>query len=218
MHLVGPPSAGPGARRSCWPKLEHLRQQAERARAFLAAEPQFVVVWSGARGEPEIEGDVSLVDATLPESSSRRTVAIPGAGFRRLAARRSGARRSRPMSHRCASAAKAFACDLISLGGRHLEAEGRAIGGKRGAAHARRFRRPARTDAAARKPSRQSAQLESLRALLDLSSQAGLDARRRNSNLTWVNAAYAHAVEAKNPARRGGPPARTARPSGAATQ
>src|SRR5208282_2150335 len=50
MHLVG---------RQRWSRreaellgeTEHLRQQAERARAFLAAETQFVAVWSGARGE-----------------------------------------------------------------------------------------------------------------------------------------------------------------------
>ena len=44
-----------------------MRQQVERGRAFLAAETQFVVVWGGASGEPDIEGDVSLViDAPLP--------------------------------------------------------------------------------------------------------------------------------------------------------
>ena len=64
MHLVG---------RQRWSRREAellaeaevLRHQAERARAFLAAETQFVVVWSGARGAPEIEGDASLVDGGL---------------------------------------------------------------------------------------------------------------------------------------------------------
>jgi hypothetical protein len=50
---------------------EHLRQEAERARAFLAADSQFVVVWGGARGEPEIEGDVTLV---LDTPSPRRAL------------------------------------------------------------------------------------------------------------------------------------------------
>ncbi|MGO9428994.1 MAG: two-component sensor histidine kinase, partial [Rhodoblastus sp.] len=41
-------------------ETERSRQAAERARAFLAAETQFVVVWGGESGEPDIEGDVTL--------------------------------------------------------------------------------------------------------------------------------------------------------------
>ena len=135
MHLIGRQR---WARREAelLAETEHLRQQAERARAFLAAETQFVVVWSGARGEPEIEGDVSLVDVHAPANLSPwcwiSTPGWPPIRRRRLAACRAVAR-ARPK---------------LSTGSRQPRrppSGGRGPRHRRqgGFAHARRLRRPA---------------------------------------------------------------------------
>ena len=91
-----------------------------------------------------------------------------------------------------------FHQDLISLGGRHMEAEGRAIGGR--AVLRMRDVSGDRLELVRLRESqaRQTARLENLRALLDLSSQP-VWMRGPEQNLVWVNAAYAHAVDAKSP-------------------
>ncbi len=44
-----------------------LRSGLDRANIFLSAEPQIVIAWGTANGEPDIEGDLSLVsDAPAP--------------------------------------------------------------------------------------------------------------------------------------------------------
>ena len=146
-----------------------MRQQAERARAFLAAETQFVVVWGGARGEPEIEGDVSLV--------ARRPAAAPRAGLRRLAA----ADQAQALEANVAllrERGQGFRQDLVSHAGRHLEAEGRAIGGRAvlrvrdvSGDRLELVRLRERPGASRRRSSKTCA------ALLDLSPASGLDAR-----------------------------------------
>jgi len=182
-------------------EAEVLRHQAERARAFFAAETQFVVVWSGARGEPEIEGDVSLVDGGQPENFSSQNRApsplqhvldfdawLPADQAEALAAHVALLRER----------GQGFHQDLISLGARHLEAEGRAIGGK--AVLRMRDVSGDRLELVRLRESqaRQTGRLENLRALLDLSSQP-VWTRGPEQNLVWVNAAYAHAVDAKSP-------------------
>ena len=168
---------------------EHLRQQAERARAFLAAETQFVVVWGGARGEPDIEGDVTLVlDAPLPRRVLGFGAWLPSEQAQVLEANVALLRER----------GQSFRQDLVSQNGRHLEAEGRAIGGRvvmrvRDVSGERlelvRLREV---------QGQQMAQLEILRGLLDLSPHPvwtrGVDQR-----LNWVNQSYARAVDARSP-------------------
>src|SRR5947209_18197352 len=42
-------------------ELARLRHQLDRAQLFLSAEPQIAIAWTSPGGEPEIEGDLSLV-------------------------------------------------------------------------------------------------------------------------------------------------------------
>ncbi len=169
-------------------ETERLRQQSERARAFLAAETQFVVVWGGARGEPDIEGDVSLViDAPLP----RRVLGF-GAW---LSPEQAQALEANVALLR--ERGQSFHQDLVSQGGRHLEAEGRAIGSR----VVLRVRdvsgdrlelvrlREVQTE--------QAAQLDVLRGLLDLSPHPAWT-RGADQKLNWVNAAYVRAVDARS--------------------
>ena len=102
-------------------EIEALGQQADRARSFGASDSQFVIVWGGSSNEPEIEGDIGLaLDASLPRrilgfSSwlSPEQAIVVEANVSRLRERGQG-----------------FHLDLVSNNGRHLEAEGRAIGSR----------------------------------------------------------------------------------------
>jgi signal transduction histidine kinase len=170
-------------------EIDHLRQQMERARAFLAAEAQFVVVWGGAHGEPEIEGDVSLVlDAPLP----RRVLGF-GAW---LPADQAQALEDNVALLR--ERGQGFRLDLVSQGGRHLEAEGRAIG-SRVVLRVRDVSGDRLELVRLRKvQAQQMAQLETLRGLLDLSAHP-VWTRGPDQKLDWVNEAYARAVDARDP-------------------
>ena len=171
-------------------EIEQLRQQVERGRAFLAAETQFVVVWGGARGEPDIEGDVSLVlDAPLP----RRVLGF-GAWL--------SADQAQTLEANVAllrERGQGFRQDLVSQGGRHLEAEGRAIG-SRVVLRVRDVSGDRLELVRLRKvQAEQLTQLENLRGLLDQSAHP-VWPRGPDQKLDWVNEAYARAVDAKDPA------------------
>ncbi len=93
---------------------------------------------------------------------------------------------------------QSFHQDLVSQNGRHLEADGRAIGGRvvmrvRDVSGDRlelvRLREV---------QAKQTGQLDNLRALLDQSPHPAWT-RGPDHKLDWVNAAYAHAVDAKAP-------------------
>ncbi|HUO53944.1 MAG TPA: PAS-domain containing protein [Rhodoblastus sp.] len=171
-------------------EIDQLRQQVERARAFLASETQFVVVWGGARGEPEIEGDVSLVlDAPAPRRVLGFGAWLPPDQAQALEANVALLRER----------GQGFRQDLVSQGGRHLEAEGRAIG-SRVVMRVRDVSGDRLELVRLRKvQAEQTAQLEILRGLLDLSNHP-VWTRGPDQALDWVNAAYARAVDAKSPA------------------
>ncbi|MCI4679741.1 PAS-domain containing protein [Rhodoblastus acidophilus] len=170
-------------------EIEQLRQKVERARAFLASETQFVVVWGGAHGEPEIEGDVSLVlDAPVPRRVLGFGAWLPPDQAQALEANVALLRER----------GQGFRQDLVSQSGRHLEAEGRAIG-SRVVMRVRDVSGDRLELMRLRKvQAEQNAQLEVLRGLLDLSNHP-VWTRGPDQALDWVNAAYARAVDAKNP-------------------
>ncbi len=171
-------------------EIEQLRQKVERARAFLASETQFAVVWAGARGEPEIEGDVTLA---LDAATAPRRVLGFGAWL--------APDQARTLENNVAllrELGQGFRQDLVSHNGRHLEAEGRAIGSRvvmrvRDVSGDRLELMRLREVHAA-----QTAQLEVLRGLLDLSSHP-VWTRGADQALDWVNVAYAKAVDAESP-------------------
>lgn len=166
----------------------HLRSRRAGSREFfLSAEPQIVVAWGSEFGEPDIEGDLSLVmDVPVP----RRVL-----GFGSWLAPDSP--KDRAMRGALAQPARVFVCrssvspDVIS------EAEGRAIGRARRHACARRIRGQAGTDAIA----------GAARTFADghrsAAHHAGCDSRSlwmrdADNRVAWVNAAYARAVEASD--------------------
>jgi len=169
-------------------EVDRLRQQADRARSFSASDSQFVVVWAGSSNEPEIEGDISLaLDAPLP----RRIL-----GFNTwLSADQASAMEANVA--RLRERGQGFRLDLVSHNGRHLEAEGRAIGSRavlrvRDVSGDRLELMRLRAVHA-----EQTGQLEILRSLLDVSSHP-IWTRNGAGALTWVNDAYCRAVEAKD--------------------
>lgn len=168
--------------------LDDARAKLDRAETFLAAEAQVVVVWGLDGGEPEIEGDHTLVsDAPIP----RRIL-----GFAswldpdQAQSLESYLARLRERGER-------FRMGLLSKGGRHLEAEGRAVTGR--AILRIRDVSGDRLEATRLREAeaRAAAELDALRALLDA---IPCPAWNRDSlgRLAWVNTAYTRAVEAKD--------------------
>ena len=171
-------------------EIDHLRQQMERARAFLAAETQFVVVWGGAHSEPEIEGDVSLVlDAPLPRRVLGFGAWLPADQAQSLEAN--------------VALLRERGAGLPSGSGQPGRPPPRGRGPRhrqpRRAARPRRVRRPAGAGAAARGPGRADGAARNAswpaRSLIPIRS--GRADPTRSS--TWVNEAYARAVDAKDP-------------------
>ena len=56
-------------------ELERTRADLERARQFLASEPQIVIVWDRADSEPRVEGEFSLVSEAM---NAKRILSFPG--------------------------------------------------------------------------------------------------------------------------------------------
>jgi signal transduction histidine kinase len=169
-------------------ELETSRAKLERAQLFLSAEPQIIVAWDSASSEPDIEGEIGLVtDAPVP----RRVLGF-GAWLEPATAQR-----LEQCVERLRGRGEGFRMSLVSLAGRHLEAEGRAIAGR-----AVLRIRDVSGDRMELLSLRQrhadlGAQAEALRTMLD-SIAAPVWMRDGQGKLTWVNAAYARAVEVKD--------------------
>ena len=165
-----------------------LRAALDRANIFLSAEPQIVIAWGSANEEPDIEGDVSLVcEASVPRRVLGFGSWLPPAS----------AQEFERCVERLRSRGEGFRIALNSLGGRHLEADGRAVGGRavlriRDVSGDRleltRLReRHART----------LTELDALRTLLD-ATPSPVWTRDTEGALAWTNSAYARAVEASD--------------------
>mgnify|MGYP002381684434 CR=1 FL=1 len=169
-------------------ELESSRAKLERAQVFLSAEPQVIVAWGSATSEPEIEGEIGLVtDAPVP----RRVLGF-GAWLEPALAQRLD-----DCVERLRGRGEGFRMSLVTLSGRHLEAEGRAIAGR-----AVLRIRDVSGDRMELLSLRQrhadlGAQTDALRAMLD-SIAAPVWMRDTDGRLLWVNAAYARAVEARD--------------------
>jgi signal transduction histidine kinase len=166
-----------------------LRSDLARTHALLLSEPQVLVIW-GSGEEPEILGDTAII-TTVPVA--RRILAFSGW----LSAERASAMEGAVGALRANG--EPFSMAVTTLAGRHIEAEGRALGGQavlrlRELTGAKR----AVADLAATHQ-KLLAEVDTVRSLLEaLPSPIWVrDAARR---LTWVNPAYARAVEAQKPA------------------
>jgi signal transduction histidine kinase len=167
-------------------------QQAEidRLKTLLLSEPQVLVAWAAANDQTDILGDTSLIiSGGVPE----RVLAF-GTWLEPAAAQR--------MEHAVEtlrSEGRGFVMTLTTTGGRPIEAEGRAVGG-RAVLRLRDVSGIEREliDLAARHD-RLMSDVEIMKALLD-SLPAPVWGRDANGRLVFVNHAYAHAVEAKDSA------------------
>ncbi|HKS64799.1 MAG TPA: ATP-binding protein [Xanthobacteraceae bacterium] len=171
-------------------EINDLREERDRAVALLHAEPQVIVVWPAGADEPEITGDAALVAHTAvprrvlafgtwlePDKAQQIEEAVE-------ALRRDG---------------KGFSLMLTTLHHRHVVAEGRAIGG-------RAVLRIKDLTGPQGELAELAADHQQLRRDIDTIGRflealpSPVWARDAAGRLTWVNAAYARAVEARNDA------------------
>ena len=172
------------ARRDC-----RLRGDLDRANALLLSEPQVMVDWPAASDEPTIEGDPALVGA----SAAYRVLAF-GSWLdpQRAAAMEQAVEALRTRG-------EAFSMALTTLAGRPIEAQGRAIAGRavlrlKDASGIKR-----ELLALAGRHEKLLNEVASLRALIE-QLPSPVWTRDATGRLTFVNAAYARAVEAQDAA------------------
>jgi signal transduction histidine kinase len=179
--------------RARWARLERsaqennaaLRTALDRANALLASEPQVIVDWPAASDEPSIEGDPAIVGVAALDQ-----VLAFGAWLE--PAKAGAMERSIELLR---ARGEAFSAAFTTLGGRPIEVQGRAIAGRavlrlKDAGGIKREL----VDLAERHQALRS-EVSSLRALVEkLPSPVWI--RNAAGRLTFVNAAYAHAVEA----------------------
>ena len=171
-------------------RIAVLKAGRDRANALLLSEPQVLVSWAAADDEPEILGDTAPLTGAAEPGRVLAFGAWLEAGKAQAVERAVDALRG---------GGAAFAIALTTLSGRAVEASGCVIGGRavlrlRDVSGIRREL----ADLQARHV-KAASDVESLRALID-KLPSPVWTRDTAGALTFVNAAYAHAVEAKNPA------------------
>ena len=164
-----------------------LRDGIDRANALLLSEPQVLVDWPAASDRPTIDGDLEILGVNKP-----RLVLAFGAWLDATEAsamdRAIEALRAR---------GEAFAMNLTTLSGRPIEAQGRAIGGR---AVLRLRDATAVTRDLVQLTQRHQKLLTEIASLRTLIETLPSPAWTRDAigRLTFVNSAYARAVEAKD--------------------
>ena len=169
-------------------ELDSLRAEIERAYALLLAEPQAIIAWSAGEEKPEILGHTTIVTSNPvpsrvlafgtwldPDRAQTLEAAVEA-----LRARGEG-----------------FSMALTTLSGRHIEAEGRAIGG-RAVLRLKDLSGTKRQLALLQTEHRELlASIETLYALVE-ALPCPVWARDRSGQLLFANQAYARAVEAND--------------------
>ncbi|MCW5681506.1 MAG: PAS-domain containing protein [Xanthobacteraceae bacterium] len=170
--------------------IARARAEAERMTALLLSEPQVVVIWDGADHEPTILGSAS----SLNGGDSLRRILAFGSWL--------GAEPAAMMDaavDALRKEGKAFGYALLTPRGRHVEAEGRPIGGI-AVLRLRDVTGAKRDHASALEQfKRLQTETEQIRALLD-QTPSPVWLRDSEQKISFANRAYAAAVEAKNPA------------------
>ena len=169
-------------------EIAALKAERDRVFALLLSEPQILVSWAASGGEPDILGDTTLVTAA---AFPQRVLAF-GSWLEADKAQAMERAVDALRSH-----GESFAMALMSLSGRAIEAEGRAIGG-RAVLRLRDvsgFKRElAELNA---RHEKFTSSMEALRTLIDALA-APVWARDIAGALVYANSAYARAVEAKD--------------------
>lgn len=169
--------------------IADLQIRAERAALFLGSEPQVFVSWDGPGGQPEFEGDPRIVGDTITAGR------LLGFGnwlpAEQVPALETAVERLR-------AAGESFSLKLRSLGGGVIEAEGQPVMGRAvmrlRCVTGERMEIARLTDRLATS----AGLIDSLRTMLDAIPQP-MWLRKSEGDLSFVNAAYALAVEAKSP-------------------
>jgi signal transduction histidine kinase len=169
-------------------EITALRTGLDRANALLLSEPQVMVDWPAASDEPAIEGDPTVVGASAPH----RVLAFGSW----LDPARATAMEQAVQALR--SRGEPFSMAFTTLGGRPIEAQGRAIAGRavlrlKDASGVKREL----LDLAGRHE-KLLTEVASLRALVE-KLPSPVWTRDAAGRLIFVNAAYARAVEASDP-------------------
>ncbi|MFN3349754.1 ATP-binding protein [Pseudorhodoplanes sp.] len=169
-------------------EIAALTAEVDRVNALLLSEPQIVVAWAAGSDQPDISGDVTIVtQATMPQRVLAFASWLPADQVQRLEA----------AVDRLRDDGEAFAMPLTTLGGKIIEAEGRAIGG-RAVMRLRDvsgFKGEFMTLSA--RHQRLVGDMIALRTLID-ALPFPVWARDQEGRLDFVNAAYASAVEARD--------------------
>lgn len=171
-------------------EIARLKDDLDRVNALVFSEPQVVIAWAAADDEPEIVGDHTIVSASpIP----RRVVAF-GTW---LDAERALAMELAVQALR--SRGQPFTMALTTLRGGYAEAEGRAIGGR--AVLRIKDLTGARRDLIDLEVRHQKLEhdIAAVRTLVE-NLPSPIWARDEAGCITWVNAAYARAVEARDAA------------------
>jgi len=165
-----------------------LKAEVDLAYALLLSERQVIVVWASDAGEPEIIGDTTLVTAA---PVARRVLAF-GTWL--------DAERAQAIEHAVEALrarGEAFTMSLVTTAGRHIEAEGRAVGGR--AILRLKDMSGVRRELAQLAGMHQDLvrDVDTIKSLIEaLPSPVWL--RDAAGRLVWVNQAYARAVDARN--------------------
>lgn len=170
-------------------EIAALQSDVDRLAALLMSEPQVLVVWTAGLGEPEVIGEVSFIAPTL---SPHDILVFDQWLGPDLAAALGGA------IERLRHKGEAFALLLTTQLGRHVEAEGRPIGGfavmkLRNVTGIKRDL----AEASARAQKLQN-EADALRSLVEM-LPTPVWMRDAGGRLVLVNSAYARAVDAADP-------------------
>ncbi len=172
-------------------EISELREQRDRASALLLSEPQVIVVWPAGADEPEITGDVTIIVKT---PLARRVLAFGTLARAREGAGDGGGGRAAARRRHELHARTHHAGAELRRGRRPRDRRAR------GAAHPGPDRHQERTGGA-RAPITSSSRrdIDTVARLLE-ALPSPVWVRDGSGALTWVNAAYARAVEARDSA------------------
>ena len=106
---------------ACRRRDRALTAEVDRVNALLLSEPQIVVAWAAGSDEPDIVGDVTIV--TQARCRSACSPSGPGCASDQ-------AQMIEASVDQLRANGEGFAMTLTTLGGKSVEAEGRAIGGR----------------------------------------------------------------------------------------
>ncbi|HTP91788.1 MAG TPA: PAS-domain containing protein, partial [Xanthobacteraceae bacterium] len=179
------------ARMEAWSREEIavLRSELDRANALLQSEQQIMVDWPAASDEPGIEGSPALVGATAPHRVLAFGTWLDPARARAMELAVDALRRR----------GEAFSMTVTTLSGDPIEAQGRAIAGR--AVLRLKDASGVKRDLVtlANRYEAMRTEVASLRTLIE-TLPSPVWTRDETGELTFVNAAYARAVEAKDAA------------------